>query len=51
MFQFFLAEKLHMTVSEIQERMTPEELTMWSLYLDYQHERQMEAQKRAARRR
>jgi hypothetical protein len=46
-----MAEKLHMTLGELQQRMTPEELTLWSLYLEEQAERAEEARKRAARRR
>jgi hypothetical protein len=46
-----LAERLHMTVGDLQERMTPEELSLWAGYLDYQHELQVEAQKKAQRRR
>jgi hypothetical protein len=46
-----LAERLHMTVGDLQERMTPEELMLWSGYLDYQRELQEQASRRAARRR
>jgi hypothetical protein len=40
-----------MTVRDLQERMTPEELCLWSGYYSYQAEREEEARKRAARRR
>jgi len=50
-FCFFLAEKLHMTVSDLLERMTPEELVLWSGYLGHQAALQDEAQRKAARRR
>jgi len=46
-----LAERLHMTVGDLQERMTPEELSLWAGYLDYQHELQVEAQRKVQRRR
>jgi len=46
-----LAEKLHMTVGELQERMTPEELLLWSFYLENQHEQQEAARRKANRRR
>lgn len=40
-----------MTVTELQERMTPEELTLWDAYLSHQHEEQEKARVRAMRRR
>jgi len=40
-----------MTVSELMERMTPEELVLWSGYLSHQRELQEEANRRAMRRR
>ena len=40
-----------MTVSDLLERMTPEELMLWSGYLGHQAALQDEAQRRAARRR
>lgn len=46
-----MAEKLHMTVSELQERMTPEELTLWGLYLEHRQEQEEKARVKAARRR
>ena len=50
-FQLFMAEKLHMTLGDLQTRMTPEELVLWSMHLAYQNEKQEEARTRAMRRR
>jgi len=40
-----------MTVSDLMERMTPEELVLWSGHLSHQAALQDEAQRKAARRR
>ena len=40
-----------MTVGELQERMTPEELMLWSGYYGHRAEEREKAEKRAARRR
>lgn len=40
-----------MTVGELQERMTPEELTLWSAYLSHRAEEREKAERRASRRR
>ena len=50
MLQFIVAEKLGMCVSELQERMTLEELVGWHAYMTLQQERQEQAMKRARRR-
>lgn len=46
-----MAEKLHMTVSELLERMTPEELVLWGAYLNHNAEEAEKARVKAARRR
>jgi len=40
-----------MTVGELQERMTPEELTLWTMYLENQYEQAEAARRKASRRR
>jgi hypothetical protein len=50
-FLFLLAEKLGRTVGDLLERMTPEELILWSGYLERQHEQRLKAERRAQRRR
>jgi hypothetical protein len=49
-FLFSLAERLHMTVSELQQKMTPEEMLLWTGYLGYQLEQQQEMERRSRRR-
>lgn len=51
MLQFIVAEKLCMSVAELQERMTPEELIGWSTYMQIRHEQEQEAMRKAKRRR
>lgn len=48
---FFLAEKLRMTVRDLQERMTREELLLWAGYLINKRDVEEQAQRRAAMRR
>jgi hypothetical protein len=40
-----------MTVSDLLERMTPEELVLWQMFLVVQHEEHEKAMRNAARRR
>lgn len=49
--QFAVAEKLCMTVAELQERMTLEELVGWSVYLEIKYDQEKKALKSASRRR
>ena len=49
MFQFFLATELGMTVSELQDRMTFEELVGWSAYYEIKYRREEEARRKAMR--
>ena len=51
MLQFIVAEKLGMCVSELQERMTLEELMGWSCYLEIKHDHEQAAMEKAKRRR
>lgn len=46
-----MAEKLGFTVMELQERMTLEELAMWSAFYQLQTDEQQEAANKAKRRR
>jgi hypothetical protein len=39
-----------MTVSELQQKMTPEEMLLWTGYLGYQLEQQQEMERRSRRR-
>ena len=50
MMQFIVAEKLGMCVSELQERMTLEELVGWSCYLEIKHDQEKAAYEKARRR-
>ena len=49
--QFVVAEKLGYTVSELQERMTQEELWMWSIFYDLRADQEKEAMDKAKRKR
>lgn len=51
MLEFMVAEKLCMSVAELQERMTLEELMGWSAYMQIKHEQEQEAMRKAQRRR
>ena len=51
MLQFIVAEKLGLTLAELQERMTVEELVGWSCYLEIKHDHEQAAMEKARRRR
>lgn len=51
MLSFVLAERLGMTVAEIQQKMTAEELVGWAAFMEMQRLQQEAADRRAARRR
>lgn len=51
MLQFYVAEKLGYTVSELQERMTQEELWMWSIFYSLRADQEQEAMDKAKRKR
>lgn len=40
MFEFVLAERLHMTVDELRHRMSEEEFVRWGVYLGIKAQRQ-----------
>ena len=50
-FEFFLAEKLSMTVGELRERMTEHELVHWGIYYGRQAQRRELAEAKARGRR
>jgi hypothetical protein len=45
-----VAEKLGLTLNELQERMTPEELQLWVMYLELKAEEEKKAMEKSARR-
>lgn len=47
--QFFIAETLGMTLAELRQRMSTEELYAWSAYLNLKSEREEKAYERARR--
>jgi hypothetical protein len=47
--QFFIAETLGMTLAEIRQKMTREELYAWSAYLSLKADREEKAHERARR--
>ena len=49
MIQFVVAEKLGYTVSELQERMTLEELQMWSVFYQLRSDHEQAAINKAKR--
>ena len=51
MLQFVVAEKLSLTLAELQGRMTLEELIGWSCYLEVKHDQEKAAYDKARRRR
>ena len=51
MLQFVVAEKLGLTLAELQERMTLEELIGWSCYLEIKHDQEKAAYEKTRRRR
>ena len=46
-----VAEKLGYTLQELMERITPEELLLWSAFYELRHEQEQAAMERARRRR
>jgi hypothetical protein len=51
MLRFVVAEKLGMTLADLTERMTPEELYLWSLFYDIRNEEEQAAYEKAKKRR
>lgn len=51
MLRLVVAEKLGLTLSELTERMTPEELWLWSLFYEIRHEEEQASMEKARRRR
>lgn len=51
MLCFAVARELHMTVQQLRQNMTVEELCGWSVYLQLVNEQQEEAMRRARQRR
>ena len=47
--ELVVAEKLSLTLSELRERMTPEELWLWHAFFNLQNQQQEEAMKKAKR--
>lgn len=50
-FEFFLAEKLHMTVARLRREMSNDELLRWSVHFGRQAQERELAEKAAAQRR
>jgi len=50
-FQLYLASQLHMTLGDLRERVTDEELVLWSAFYELQNKEQAEAQRRSMSRR
>ena len=48
---FYLAKELGMTVSQLQEHLTEQEMLLWSGYFGYTNDKQAEQQRKAQRRR
>ena len=46
-----VAEKLGYTLTELQERTTPEEMLLWSAFYELRHEQEKAALEKARRRR
>jgi len=51
MLQMVVAEKLGYTLQELMERVTVEELFLWSAFYEIRHEQERKAVKEAQRRR
>jgi hypothetical protein len=51
MFQLSLAEELKLTLSELKEKVTDEELMLWSLYFNIKNRRHQQELEKAKRRR
>ena len=48
-FQCIVAEKLGYTLSELQAKITPEELMIWHAFYSYRHEEEEKAMEKARR--
>ena len=48
--ELVIAKELHMTLVQLREAMTPEELWLWHAFMTLQQEHQEQAMKRAKRR-
>ena len=46
-FQLYLASELHMTLGDLRERVTDEELVLWSAYYELQRKEQEAAQRKS----
>ena len=51
MLQLVVAEKLGLTLAELAERMTVEELQLWALFYEIRHEDEQKSMEEARRRR
>ena len=49
--ELIVAEKLGYTLSELRERMVPEELLLWSAFYEYRSEEEKKAMDKASKRR
>ena len=49
MAELVVAEKLSLTLSELREKITHEELWLWHAFFNLQHQQQEEAMKKAKR--
>ena len=50
-FQLYLAQELHMTLGDLRERITDEEMELWSAYFHLRNKQQEEQQRKALSRR
>ena len=51
MAELVVAKELHMTLGQLREAMTPEELWLWHAFMTLQHEENQKAMEKARRRR
>jgi hypothetical protein len=51
LFQMQLARELHMTLGQLRERMTQEEMVLWGIYFEVQAEEDRKQQNKAAMKR
>jgi len=49
MGELFIAKELHMSLGELREKMTPEELHLWHAFIVLQRQEENEATRRANR--
>ena len=49
-FQLYLAQELHMTLGDLRERITEEEMELWSAYFQLRNKQQEEQQALSRRR-